>query len=237
MKMNDKIVAILPARGGSKRIPQKNIKDFLGKPIIAYSIETALKSDIFDKVIVSTDSDEIAEVAIQYGAEVPFIRPNEFSDDFTGTDEVIIHALKWLKANNGENFNYVCCIYSTAPFIQIEYLKKGLELLKKYNSTSAFSVTSYPYQILRSLKINSKGRIEMICPQYFDKRSQDLPEAYHDAGQFYWANVDKYLIEKRFFSKDSIPIVIPRYLVQDIDTLEDWELAEKLFTNNDFRQK
>jgi len=222
-------IAIIPARIGSKRIPRKNIKFFHGKPIIAYSIQAALETELFSRVIVSTDSQELANVAISYGAEVPFMRPAELSDDFTGTDAVILHALRWL-IDHGEDLRYVCCIYATAPFVTSEYIKKGLELLQKNRGTSAFSVTTYPYPIYRSLKINDKGRLEMIWPDYISVRSQDISEAYHDAGQFYWADAKKYLTEKRFFSKNAIPVVLPRYLVQDIDTEEDWQRAEMMFS-------
>lgn len=221
-------VTIIPARIGSKRIPKKNIKIFHGKPIIAYSIQTALETGLFKKVIVSTDSQELAKIAVSYGAEVPFIRPTELSDDFTGTDAVILHALNWL-IKHGEDIQYACCIYATAPFIQSEYIRTGFELLKKANATSAFSVTTYPYPIYRSLRINEDERLEMIWPDYMNVRSQDLSEAYHDAGQFYWADVQKYLIEKKFLSRDAVPIILPRHLVQDIDTDEDWKRAEAMY--------
>ena len=221
-------VAIVPARIGSKRIPKKNIKIFHGKPIIAYSIQAALETNLFGKVIVSTDSQELADIAISYGAEAPFIRPAELSDDFTGTDAVILHALNWL-IKHGEDVQYVCCIYATAPFVSPEYIRKGLELLKNAKATSAFSVTTYPYPIYRSLKINENGRLKMIWPDYLNVRSQDLSEAYHDAGQFYWADAKKYLVERKFFSQDAVPVVLPRYLVQDIDTAEDWQRAEAMY--------
>jgi pseudaminic acid cytidylyltransferase len=221
-------VAIIPARIGSKRIPKKNIKNFYDKPIIAYSIKAALETRLFSSVIVSTDSPELADIAISYGAEVPFLRPAELSDDYTGTDAVILHALNWL-IDHGTDIQYVCCIYATAPFINSYYIREGLELLKKRNATSAFSVTTYPYPIYRSLKINDNGHLQMIWPEYMNVRSQDLSEAYHDAGQFYWADVQKYLIEKKFYSEDAIPIVLPRYLVQDIDTDEDWQRAEAMY--------
>jgi N-acylneuraminate cytidylyltransferase len=221
-------VAIIPARIGSKRIPKKNIKIFHGKPMIAYSIQAALKTKLFSSIIVSTDSMELANIAITYGAEVPFIRPAELSDDFTGTDAVILHALNYL-IDHGADIQYVCCIYATAPFISASYIKKGFDLLKKENATSAFSVTTYPYPIYRSLKISEDGRLQMIWPDYMNVRSQDLSEAYHDAGQFYWADAQKYLIEKNIFSKDAVPVVLPRYLVQDIDTDEDWQRAEAMY--------
>ncbi len=221
-------VAIIPARIGSKRIPKKNIKIFHGKPMIAYSIQAALKTKLFSSIIVSTDSMELANIAITYGAEVPFIRPAELSDDFTGTDAVILHALNYL-IDHGADIQYVCCIYATAPFISASYIKKGFDLLKKENATSAFSVTTYPYPIYRSLKISEDGRLQMIWPDYMNVRSQDLSEAYHDAGQFYWADAQKYLIEKKIFSKAAVPVVLPRYLVQDIDTDEDWQRAEAMY--------
>lgn len=221
-------IAIIPARIGSKRIPKKNIKPFHGKPIIAYSIEAAQKTDLFSKIVVSTDSQELAEIAESYGAEVPFIRPAELSDDFTGTDAVILHALNWL-IDHGTDIKYICCIYATAPFINPCYIKNGLELLKKQKATSSFSITTYPYPIYRSLKINENGRLQMMWPDYLNVRSQDLSEAYHDAGQFYWADAKKYLIEKKFFSQDAVPVVLPRYLVQDIDTDEDWQRAEAMY--------
>jgi len=221
-------VAIIPARIGSKRIPKKNIKIFHGKPIIAYSIQAAHETGLFSKVIVSTDSQELADIAVSYGAEVPFIRPAELSDDFTGTDAVILHALNWL-IDNGTDIQYACCIYATAPFIDSVFIRKGLELLKSVKATSAFSVTTYPYPIYRSLKLNENGRLGMIWPDYMNVRSQDLSEAYHDAGQFYWADVKKYLTEKKFFSQDAIPVVLPRHLVQDIDTDEDWQRAEAMY--------
>jgi pseudaminic acid cytidylyltransferase len=223
-------VAIIPARIGSKRIPRKNIKNFHGKPIIAYSIQAALSSKLFSRIIVSTDSEELAEIVISYGAETPFIRPPELADDFTGTDAVMLHALKWL-FDHGTNVQYMCCIYATAPFIDPAFIIKGLELLQGARATSAFSVTTYPYPIYRSLKITEHGRLGMIWPSYMNVRSQDFTEAYHDAGQFYWADVKKYLIEKKLFSRDAVPIIMPRYLVQDIDTNEDWQRAEAMYSS------
>jgi len=223
----NKVVAIIPARGGSKRIPRKNIKDFHGKPLIAYSIEVALKSKLFDKVIVSTDDNEIANVAKEYGAEVPFIRPKELSDDFTGTGAVVSHALKVLK-EQGEEFDYCCTIYATAPLVQEKYLIEGFEKLKNSDAVNAFSVTSMPFPIQRTFKITKNNRCEMFWPENFMKRSQDLEEAYQDAGQFYWRNLRKES-SAITFGKDSIAVVLPRHLVQDIDTLEDWQRAEVLY--------
>ncbi len=223
------VVAVIPARGGSKRIPDKNIKPFCGKPIIAYSIEAAKNAGIFDRIIVSTDSKEIASIAKDFGADIPFIRPVELADDFAGTDAVILHALKWL-IKDGEKIDYICCIYATAPFVKAEDIIKGYNLLREKNAESCFSVTTYPFSIFRSLKINSQNRLEMFWPEYRETRSQDLLAAYHDAGQFYWADAKNYLKEKQFYSKDAVPVILPRYQVQDIDTLEDWETAEKMYS-------
>lgn len=222
-----KAVAIIPARGGSKRIPRKNIKDFYGKPLIAYSIEVALKSNLFEKVIVSTDDEEIAQIAKDYGAVVPFIRPKELSDDYTGTGVVIEHTINYL-VEQGEIYNFICTIYATAPFLQEKYLVDGFLKLKDSNARNAFSCTSMPFPIQRTFKITSNGRCEMFYPENFYKRSQDLEEAYQDAGQFYWTNLN---IESNeiMFAEDSIPIVLPRFLVQDIDTLEDWQRAEFMY--------
>jgi N-acylneuraminate cytidylyltransferase len=222
-----KSIAIIPARGGSKRIPRKNIKDFFGKPLIAYSIQTALASKLFDKIIVTTDDEEIAKIAKEYGAEVPFLRPRELSDDFTGTGDVVQHAINYLK-EQGEEFDYVCTIYATAPLMQAEYLIEGFQKLQKSDAINAFSATSMPFPIQRTFKINENGRCEMFCPENFPKRSQDLEEAYQDAGQFYWSKL-AVKSNEIMFGKDSIPIVIPRYLVQDIDTLEDWKRAEYMY--------
>ena len=228
--LNTKAIAIIPARGGSKRIPRKNIKIFHGKPLIAYSIETAIESNLFGKVIVSTDDEEIASVAKAYGAEVPFIRPKELSDDYTGTIDVVHHALEYLD-KTGEVYEYVCTIYATAPLLQKEYLIQGYERLVQSDAVNAFSVTSMPFPIQRTFKIDRNGRCEMFFPQYYRSRSQDLEEAYQDAGQFYWSNRvrEKMTPNKVVFSDISIPIVLPRHLVQDIDTLEDWKRAEIMY--------
>ena len=220
-------LCVIPARGGSKRIPRKNIKDFLGKPIIAYSIKAALESHLFDKVIVSTDDEEIAQIARDYGAETPFLRPEELSDDFVGTNDVIKHAITWC-VSEGMQIDFVCCIYATSPFVTVEYLKQGFELLRHSNQSFAFSVTSFPFPIQRAFKI-SDDKVSMFYPEHFLSRSQDLEEAYHDAGQFYWGNPKAFLDDQVMFSEYSIPIVLPRYLVQDIDTIEDWKRAELMY--------
>ena len=224
-----KVIAIIPARGGSKRIPNKNIKLFASQPIISYSIKAARDTDLFDRIIVSTDSEEIAEVAKTYGAEVPFVRPAELADDFSGTISVLLHALNWLCAHGFATY-YFCCIYATAPFVQPEHVIEGFNLLKKRNASTAFSVTTFPYPIFRALKVSEDGRIAMFWPEHENSRSNDLPEAYHDAGQFYWGNTKRFLTEKKLFSSDSVPVILPRYLVQDIDTPEDWETAEKMYS-------
>jgi pseudaminic acid cytidylyltransferase len=225
--MKNNSVAIIPARGGSKRIPKKNIKLFHGKPLITYSIEVALKSKLFDKVIVSTDDEEIAKIALEYGAMVPFLRPKELSDDFTGTSAVINHAIEYLK-QNGEEFDFVCTIYATAPFLDEKYLIEGFEKLQNSDAKMVFSCTSMPFPIQRTFKITQNERCEMFWPENFTKRSQDLEEAYQDAGQFYWDN-QKIKSDEIAFGKDSIPVVLPRHLVCDIDTLEDWTRAEFMY--------
>jgi pseudaminic acid cytidylyltransferase len=221
-------LAIIPARGGSKRIPRKNIKPFCGKPMIAWSIEAALQSGCFDRVIVSTDDAEIAEVARQYGASVPFMRPAKLSDDYTGTVPVIRHTVEWFIAN-GESPTHACCIYATAPFVSGLDICRGLQVLVESSCDYAFSVTSYAFPIQRALHITPQGRIEMFHPEHLDTRSQDLVEGYHDAGQFYWGRASAWLQGKPIFGPGSIPVVLPRHRVQDIDTEEDWVRAEWLF--------
>jgi pseudaminic acid cytidylyltransferase len=221
-------LAVIPARGGSKRIPRKNIKPFCGKPMIAWSIEAALASGCFDAVIVSTDDAEIAEVARHYGADVPFMRPAELSDDYAGTVPVIRHATEWFIAN-GQAPEQVCCIYATAPFVTGENIRRGLEALAENDCDYAFSVTSYAFPIQRAIRITSAGRVEMFNPEHFNTRSQDLEEAYHDAGQFYWGRANAWLEGKVLFETHAVPVLLPRHRVQDIDTLEDWERAEWMF--------
>ena len=221
-------IAVIPARGGSKRIPRKNIRPFGGKPMIAWSIEAALQSGCFDQVIVSTDDTEIAEVARTYGAAVPFMRPAELSDDHTGTIPVIRHAIEWFK-QQGAVPGKVCCIYATAPFVRGENIQKGLDILDSTGSDYAFSVTSYAFPIQRALRLTAAGRVEMFHPEHFNTRSQDLEEGYHDAGQFYWGRSSAWLAGKPIFSPDAAPVMLPRHRVQDIDTPEDWERAEWMF--------
>ncbi|MBT6673385.1 MAG: pseudaminic acid cytidylyltransferase [Lentimicrobiaceae bacterium] len=221
-------IAVIPARGGSKRIPRKNIKDFCGKPMIVWSIEAAKASGLFDHIIVSTDDSEIAELAKEYGAEVPFIRPAELSDDYIGTGDVVKHAVEWIIKNLGKP-EYVCTVYATAPFIKPIDIIKGLKLLQENDCQIVFTVTSFPFPIQRAIKITSNGRVQMFQPEHFMTRSQDLEPAYHDAGQLYWSVTDAVLNNISAFSSESIPLVLPRYQVQDIDTAEDWIRAEQLF--------
>jgi len=217
-------LCVIPARGGSKRIPKKNIKLFHGKPLIAYSIETAKESKLFDKIVVSTDDEEIAKVAKEYGADI-LMRPKELADDYTGSGEVFSHAINVL--NKDGKFKFACMIYATAPFLRVKYLKEGYEKLKNSNACASFSVTSFEYPIQRAFKIVN-GRCKMFDKSQFYKRSQDLEVAYHDAGQFYWRKIGCKSNDV-FFGKDTIPIVIPRYLVQDIDTIDDFIRAEIMY--------
>ena len=221
-------LAVIPARGGSKRIPRKNIKPFCGKPMIAWPIEAALQSGCFDAVVVSTDDAEIAEVARANGAMVPFMRPAELSDDHTGTIPVIRHAIEWHQGQ-GRTSGQVCCIYATAPFVRAEDIQRGLQVLDETGADYAFSVTSYAFPIQRAIRITPQGRVEMFHPEYFNTRSQDVEEAFHDAGQFYWGQASAWLAGKPIFSPDAAPVILPRHRVQDIDTPEDWIRAEWMF--------
>ncbi len=220
-------LAIIPARGGSQRIPKKNILDFRGKPMIAWSIETALKSGCFDQVIVSTDDQEIAACAEKFGASVPFTRPAELADHFTPTLPVLRHAVKAFEESTGDKVTLGCCIYATAPFVRSEFLRQGEQAMNERPDLDfAFSVTSFPFPIQRALKLNSDGQVEMLQPEHQLTRSQDLPECYHDAGQFYWFRPDSLSKYDGFFSGASAPVILPREYVQDIDTPEDWKCAE-----------
>lgn len=220
-------IAIIPARGGSKRIPKKNIKDFFGKPMIVWSIEEARKSKLFDRIIVSTDDFEIAEISQKNGADVPFIRSTELSDDYVGTTEVVADAVEWA-VDQGLRLEAICCIYATAPFMRHTDILRGLEILNSSKCTYAFSVTDFAAPIFRSFKENERGNIEMFFPEHFATRSQDLPFALHDAAQFYWGRQEAWIQRKKIFDVASKPVLIPRWRVQDIDTLEDWKRAEIL---------
>jgi len=221
-------IAIIPARGGSKRIPQKNIKPFCGKPMIAWSIEAAKSAGIFDHIFISTDDSEIAEVALEYGAEVPFVRPQELSDDFSGTTAVIAHATEWV-VNQGIDVSAVCCIYATAPLIQAEDIKKGSEILETERWDYVFSASALDSQVFRSFVVNEQLEVEMIFPQYFTTRTQDLPVAMQDAAQFYWGKPSAWMSNKRIFDKHSTCVNIPSWRVRDIDNQDDWIKAEIIF--------
>jgi len=221
-------VAVIPARGGSKRIPAKNIKPFCGKPMMVWSIETAIASQLFDRIIVSTDSQEIAKIATENGAEVPFVRPDDLSADQSGTIEVIQHTVAWLN-DNGVYPGYVCCIYATSPFLRSTYLQQGYDLLRNSNASFAFSVCTFPAPIQRALGITTDQRIEAKWPEHIFTRSQDLEDCYHDAGQFYWGTANAFEKKHTIFSNASIPVLVPRHLVQDIDTMEDWVRGEFMF--------
>lgn len=223
-------IAIIPARGGSQRIPRKNIKLFNGEPMIAHSIRVALASGVFDRVIVSTDDQEIADVARACGAEVPFMRPIELADAFTGTAAVIQHALQCVSGTFDQSFEYACCIYATAPLLQARFLRQGFEALEAAPEKSyAFSVCSFGFPVQRALLVDGDGCVNAMYPEYRSVRSQDLPVAYQDAGQFYWGRSDAWLRGDTVFSALSLPVVLPRHLVQDIDSLEDWLRAEYLY--------
>ncbi len=218
-------VAIIPARGGSKRVPRKNIRPFAGQPIIAYSIKAARASGLFNEVIVSTDDDEIAEIAETYGATVPFRRPAGLADDHATTLAVIQHALAWL-AETGSEADLACCIYATAPFLRTADLREGLTRLLDSGRSFAFSVTAFEFPIQRALRLRPDGAVEAFAPEHANTRSQDLEPAYHDAAQFYWGRCGAFREGRVLFSPVSVPVILPRYLVHDIDTEEDWVRAE-----------
>lgn len=219
-------IAIIPARGGSKRIPQKNIKLFNNKPMIAHSILVAQQSGCFERIIVSTDDDKIAQIAQEYGAELPFIRPAELADDFATTAAVMNHAIDYMIKHENWQGDVACCIYATAPFIQAADLQAGEIKLREADADFAFSITDFAFPIQRALKLNENNEVSMFQPDYFAVRSQDLQAAWHDAGQFYWGKRDAWLAQKPIFNSHSVAVKLPRHRVQDIDTIEDWERAE-----------
>jgi len=218
-------VAIIPARGGSKRIHRKNIKSFLGKPIIGYSIEQAIKSELFDVVMVSTDDVEIAKIAKDYGAEVPFMRSGKNSDDNATTVEVLLEVVEKYKGQ-GILVQEACCIYPTAPFVSIDMLKKGLDLLLSGKFDVTFPVLQYSYPIQRALKINEGEKMEMFSPKEKETRSQDLEKSYHDSGQFYWFVSEIIELKKELWTDNTGVFVLSDLEAHDIDTIEDWEIAE-----------
>ncbi len=221
-------LALIPARGGSKRIPRKNIKSFAGKPMISYAIKAAQDTGVFDRIVVSTDDPEVAEIAIAHGAEAPFERPADLANDTAPTVAVINHALNWFR-DHDTWVDHVCCLYAASPFIQSADLLAAWTLLQSSGAEYVFPVTSFPFPIQRAVKIGLDGRLSMFEPRHLLTRSQDLEDAYHDVGQFYWGKAAAFLANKPLFGADAVPLVIPRWRVQDIDTLEDWERAEVLF--------
>ena len=227
--MPDSKIAIIPARGGSKRIPKKNIKEFCGKPVIAYSIEAAIASNLFTEVMVSTDDKIIADIAIQYGAKVPFMRSVKNADDYATTLDILKEVLNSYTKSN-RNFMYGCCIYSTAPFITNSVLQATYKKLTEHNFDSVFPIVQYSSPIWRSLKIEN-NKVAMWWPENVNKRSQDLPAAYHDAGQFYWFNINKILEGNTLYTENSGAVIIDELHVQDIDTIQDWQMAELKYKN------
>lgn len=218
-------LAVITARGGSKRIPKKNIKDFCGKPIIAYSIEAALKSGLFSEVMVSTDSEEIAEIAKRYGAEIPFMRSAATSDDYATTADVLMEVLKQYQ-NLGRKFDSFCCIYPTAPFVTEDKLVKAVEMLEKEKTIGVMPVVQFSFPPQRGLVIGNEKLLEYKYPEYMMSRSQDLDKIYHDAGQFYVYDTDKFIEKKGVVSKGIMPLIVSELEVQDIDNQVDWQLAE-----------
>ena len=219
-------IAIIPARQGSKRIKNKNIKKFCGKPIIAYSIELAIKSKIFDKIIVSTDCHDIAELSKSYGASVPFLRPSYLADDFTGIHDVLKDTVLKLKLKDSD---LVCCIFATAPLIKLEDVIRGFEKIKSEGWEIVLSATKFNYSIFRSFFNNHKNGLEMVFPKSYNVRSQDLKEVYHDAGQFFWSIASVLKKPRREYNPNNGIIEIPSWRSQDIDTVEDWQRAEMIF--------
>lgn len=222
--MNNKVLAIIPARGGSKRIPHKNIKEFLGQPIIKYSIDAALQANCFNEIMVSTDSNEIAETAIRLGAKVPFLRSECNSSDFALTAEVIEEVLLWYQ-KKGLNFKFACCIYPTAPFVTAEKLRLGYNLMLNDDIDGVIPIVRFSYPIQRALRVE-EGWLRMIHPENLNVRSQDLAPTYHDAGQFCWFRVESLLKYKTLFLPNIVPLELSENEVQDIDNEEDWKLAE-----------
>ncbi len=221
-------LAIIPARGGSKRILHKNTREFCGQPIIGYSIRKAIQSGLFDRVVISTDCEQVADVARQFGGEVPFLRPAELSNDHAGTMDVVRHAIEFAQNEWGQ-VDDVCCIYATAPLMSIEDVARGKSLLDKDSSLEfAFSVTTFASPIFRALRIK-EGQTQMFWPENLNSRSQDLEEAYYDAAQFYWGRSGAFMHHNHLYTARSAPVVLPRFRVVDIDTPEDWVQAEMLY--------
>ncbi len=220
-----KVVCIIPARGGSKRIPRKNIRPFLGKPIVAYSIESALSSSLFDEVMVSTDDGEIADTARLYGADVPFYRSLEGADDYAGLADVVFEVLTRYETE-GKRWEYFCCLLPTAPLVSADDLIKANNLFVNSDVNAVVPVVRFRHPIQRALKIDGNGYLEMVASEHLTSRSQDLELRYHDAGQYYFEKTDILFQEKRLFPSQTLPIELSEIKVQDIDTYDDWKLAE-----------
>ena len=233
MPSSIKNLAIIPARGGSKRIPRKNIKEFFGKPIIAYSIEAALGSKLFDEVMVSTDDQDVADIAISFGAKVPFLRSKQNSNDFATTADVIFEVVKKFEEKS-TYYDNLCCIYPTAIFLDATKLEISFDKFRESNVDSLIPVTKFSYPIQRGLVIDENNEIGYLQPENRFKRSQDLESVYHDAGQFYWLKTDSFMTQRDMIMRHSLPFTLSEYEVQDIDTFEDWAVAEikyKIFKN------
>jgi len=221
-------LAVIPARGGSKRIPQKNIRKFHDKPIIVYSIEAAQASNCFDRIIVSTDDHEIAEIAVQYGAEVPFLRPAELASDFCGTFDVVRHAIDF-QDKTGEMTTSACCIYPTAPMVTGSVIRAGWDLLKQSGKRFVFTATEFEFPVQRALRRTQLGEVAPMYPEFIAMRSQDLEPALHDAGQFYWGDAAAYREHLDMFSEHATPLMLERWKYIDIDNENDWIRAERIF--------
>ncbi len=221
-------IALIPARGGSKRIPGKNIRPFAGVPLLGRSISVALSAKVFSRVIVSTDDPKVEEVAVEYGAEVPFRRPAEIANDSAPTDAVLQHALDWLSDRN-ELPSQLCCVFATAPLLEAEALRRGLELLVEHDAATALAVTTFHFPIQRALRSTPAGRLVMREPEHRLTRSQDLEEHMHDAGQFFWIDVAKYRACGAIYNDNMVPVALPPHRVQDIDTEADWTRAELMW--------
>ena len=223
----NRALCVIPARGGSKRIPRKNVKDFLGKPLIAYSIEAALNSGVFERVIVSTDDALIADVAVKFGAQVPFMRDASLSDDYATSSDAVADAAARLGGHS-----HVCCLYATAPLITGEVLREAYGKFEEAECEFLFSSTEFSFPIQRAIRLGDDGAVNMFYPQFALTRSQDLERAYHDAGAFYFGRREAWLEKKPIFAPHSRAFLLPRNLVCDIDTPEDFEFAQKLYEIN-----
>jgi N-acylneuraminate cytidylyltransferase len=228
-------LAIIPARGKSKRIPGKNIRSFLGNPIIHYSIEAALQSDLFDEVMVSTEDEEIAEVSRQAGASLPFFRSTEKADDYSPTGKVIEEVLSTYRQKFNKVFSTACCIYPTAPFVTAEKLQRGYKLLQESDFEAVLTIVPFQYPVQRGVTVDNNGKVQLVWPENIEKRSQELETIYHDAGQFYWFKTNAFLETKRFLKMNAGSIILTPMEVQDIDEESDWQLAEIKYEY--FRQK